>query len=100
MNARGHTMNNKTDLPSAIRHELERIVGAAHVSNDPATLSGYAWNCGVGKVPGDEKFATLWPMAVVLPGSTEEVAAVVKCCVRHKLQYRAHSTGYGSMSNV
>lgn len=93
-------MSRKIELPPQVRSELERIVGARHISTDPAMLSAHAWNTGVGKVPGAEKFAGIWPVAVVLPESTEEVAAVVKCCVRHKLHFKAHSTGYGSMSNA
>lgn len=87
-------------LPAAVRDDLARIVGARHVSSDAAMLSSHAWNSGVGKVPGDQKFADIWPIASVLPGSTEEVAAVIKCCIRHGLKYKAHSTGYGSMSHV
>jgi glycolate oxidase len=93
-------MSKKMSLPAAVRSELERIVGARHVSTDRAMLSGHSWNTGVGKVPGAKKFADIWPIAVILPGSTEEVAAIVKCCLRHKLHFKAHSTGYGSMGNA
>jgi len=93
-------MSKKMSLPAAVRSELERIVGARHVSTDQAMLSGHSWNTGVGKVPGAKKFADIWPIAVILPGSTEEVAAIVKCCLRHKLHFKAHSTGYGSMGNA
>jgi glycolate oxidase len=93
-------MSKNLSLPAAVRSELERIVGARHISTDRAILSGHSWNTGVGKVPGATKFADIWPIAVVLPGSTEEVAAIVKCCLRHKLHFKAHSTGYGSMGNA
>ena len=33
--------------------------------------------------------------AVVLPGSAEEVQAIVKTCNRYKLKCKAHSTGWG-----
>jgi len=39
----------------------------------------------------------VWPSAVVLPGSTEEVQAVVKICMRYSIRFRAISTGV--MSN-
>ncbi|EQB12864.1 FAD-binding oxidoreductase [Sphingobium lactosutens] len=87
-------------LSDAARREFEEIVGSRHISDDPAILSGYAWSCGVGKVPGDSKFAKFWPVVVVMPSTTEEVAAIVKCCIRHDLHFKAHSTGYGSMANV
>lgn len=93
-------MIDKLALPAAARTELADIVGARFLSSDPAMLSAYAWNTGVGKVPGNEKFAKIWPIAAVLPRSTEEVAAIVKCCLRHSLCFRAHSTGYGSMSHA
>lgn len=93
-------MTKKMELPAKARSELEHIVGARHVSDDPAMLTAYAWNTGVGKIPGDGKFAAIWPIAAVLPGSTEEVAAVIKCCLRHALHFKAHSTGYGSMSHA
>lgn len=88
------------ELPASVRREFEHILGAKHISTDPATMSGYAWNTGVGKVPGVKKFANVWPIAVVMPSTTEEVAAVIKCCLRNGLAYRAHSTGYGSMGGV
>lgn len=93
-------MTTKLALPAEVRAELEGIVGARFVTNDPGMLTAYAWITGVGKMPSDGKFARSWPIAAVLPGSTEEVAAVVKCCLRHNLHFRAHSTGYGSMSHV
>lgn len=90
----------RPELPASVRREFEHILGTKYISTDPATLSGYAWSTGVGKVPGDKKFADIWPIAVVLPSTTEEVAAVIKCCLRNGLHYRAHSTGYGSMACV
>ncbi|MBB6253276.1 FAD-binding oxidoreductase [Nitrospirillum iridis] len=71
------------------------IVGQEFARADVATLSNYCWNGGVGAVPGP-KFKA-WPAAVVMPQSTEEVAAVVKACVRFGLNYRAVSTGNGAM---
>ena len=88
------------ELPAAVRHEFELILGTKNITTDPALLSGYAWNTGVGKVPGERKFADIWPIAVVLPATTEEVAAVIKCCLRHGLHFKPHSTGYGSMACV
>lgn len=87
---------NKIDLPDNVRREFEAIVGARFVTTDPAMLAGHIWCVNIAKVHGAEKFPPNWPIAAVLPSSTEEVAAVVKCCVRHGLKYRPHSTGYGS----
>jgi glycolate oxidase len=93
-------MSKRMTLPADVRREFEQIVGARFISDSPAMLSAYAWNTGVGKIPGDKKFAKVWPIAAVLPSTVEEVAAIVKCCLKHGLGYKAHSTGYGSMSHV
>ena len=89
-------------LSATIKTEFESILGASWVITDKPLMSGYAWSTGVGKVPGSEekKFSQNWPLAVLLPSSTEEVAAIVKCCYRNGIDYKAHSTGYGSMNNV
>ncbi|MCY1666312.1 FAD-binding oxidoreductase [Rhizobium sp. SL86] len=97
--ARNNAKHRMVLSPQA-RTELETILGARYVTDDPALLSGYAWNTGVGKIPGGDKFVPIWPIAVVLPATTEEVAAVIKCCKRHGLSFRPHSTGYGSMGCV
>lgn len=93
-------MSERMTLPAHVRSEFEQIVGARHVSDSPAMLTAYAWSTGVGKVPGDKKFTKVWPIAAILPQTTEEVSAIVKCCLRHGLGFKAHSTGYGSMSHV
>jgi glycolate oxidase len=94
------TGKQRLPLSPQARREFETILGARYVTDDPALMSGYAWNTGVGKIPSGEKFARIWPVAVVLPSTTEEVAAVIKCCKRHGLSFRPHSTGYGSMGCV
>lgn len=86
--------------PTEIRTRLAKIVGDRYVSIDPSTLAIYSWNTGIGIIPGNDKFHHAWPIAVVEPGSTEEVAAIVRCCVEWGIPFKAHSTGYGSMSNV
>ncbi|MFS4580155.1 FAD-binding oxidoreductase [Phaeobacter sp. C3_T13_0] len=74
---------------------LQKAVGAENVATDLATLASYAWNGGVGGMPGPKlKF---WPAAVVLPGSTEEVAAIVRACNAHGLKFRPLSSGNGAM---
>lgn len=80
--------------PSTLK-ALQAAVGPEHVSTDAATLASYAWMNGVGVTPGP-RFRQ-WPVAVVLPGSTEEVAAVVKACIAGGLKFRALSSGNGCM---
>lgn len=93
-------MSKRMSLAAGARTEFQQIVGDRFISDSPAMLSAYAWNTGVGYVPGKKKFTKIWPIAVVLPSTVEEVAATVKCCIRNGLGYKAHSTGYGSSSHV
>lgn len=93
-------MASKLKLSPAARRGFADIVGERWITDDPAHLSAYAWVSSVGKVGGPNKFASVWPIAAVLPQTVEEVAAVVRHCVSHKLCYKAHSTGYGSMGNA
>ncbi len=65
---------------------LRDIVGASWASNDPAVLVTYA----------DDPFPLTGPRpprAVVLPGSPEEVAAVVRLAVREKVPYVVRGNG-------
>jgi glycolate oxidase len=72
--------------------ELEGAVGLENVSREPAVLDSYAWQPFLNEDP------ELWvsrPAAVVLPGSTEEVRAVVKICNSYGLKFKALCTGWG-----
>jgi FAD/FMN-containing dehydrogenase len=62
------------DEGSALLHELRACVGGSHVLTDPALLEGYTrdWT---GRYGGPA-------LAVVRPGTAEEVAAVLSACVR------------------
>jgi glycolate oxidase len=75
---------------------LEDIVGTDNISEEPAVLDTYSLHCFT-KVITDETFG-LRPEAIVLPGSTEEVQAIVKACNRHKIKFKALSTGWGPMN--
>ena len=69
-----------------IVEKLGRIVGPEWASNDPAVLVTYA----------DDPFpltAMRMPRCVVLPGSTEETAAVVRLAVREKIPYAVRGNG-------
>ena len=59
-------------MGTALRHRLADIVGAAHVSTDPDVLAGRSidWT---GRYRGSAS-------ALVRPGSTDEVAAVLRSC--------------------
>ena len=59
-------------MGTALRHRLADVVGAAHVSTDPDVLAGRSidWT---GRYRGSAS-------ALVRPGSTDEVAAVLRSC--------------------
>jgi len=72
--------------------ELEEALGKENVSREPAVLDTYAWQPFLNEDP------ELWvnrPAAVVLPGSTEEVRAVVRACNDHGLKFKTLCTGWG-----
>lgn len=64
-------------LDDAVIDELRAVVGDEHVLTDPDLTAGHA-------VDWTGRFEGATP-AVVRPGSTEEVAAVVDRCRRHRL---------------
>jgi hypothetical protein len=81
-------------LSDGVFRELVGIVGEENVSRDPAVLDTYAFQYIAEIIVQDSYMGR--PAAVVLPGSTEEVQAVVRLCVREGLRYKAISTGWGA----
>ena len=73
---------------------LEDIVGAEHVSRDGAVLDTYAFQWLAEVVRPDQSHYMPRPAAVVLPGSTEEVQAIVRLANRHHLKVKPHGTGW------
>lgn len=74
--------------------ELEAIVGKRNISRDPAVLDGYRYNLSHTAIHLGPHFDVLTPRgaAVLLPGDTEEVQAIVKFCNRHKIKFKPSST--------
>ena len=78
---------------------LADIVGEKYVSDDPATLDAYSWQTENDIVsPVRDKFHFMRPAAVLLPGSAEEVQAIIKACDRFGLKFRALSTGWTGLA--
>jgi glycolate oxidase len=73
--------------------ELEDILGSENISEDEAILDGYAFQPLNGALQGKRFFRR--PEAVVLPGSTKEVQAIIKVCNRRGIREKAFSTGFG-----
>ncbi len=71
---------------------LEEAVGPEYASREPAVMDGYSWQAHMNVDPD------IWiprPEAVVLPGSAEEVQAVVRACNKHGLKLKAFCVGWG-----
>jgi len=79
--------------PDAYR-AIEDIVGADNISNDPATLDSYAFEWLAELVRPNLSHYMPRPWAVVLPASTEEVAAVTKVCNKYVIKVKPISTGW------
>jgi len=83
------------ELAKDVYRAFEDVVGPENISVDPAITEGYAFQpMGV-----PIRFFTI-PAAVILPGSTKEVQAVIKLCDRFGLKFKAFGTGYGPHAGV
>ena len=71
---------------------LEDVVGPENITREPAILDTYN-QCWGHKAVFDQKFATR-PAAAVLPGSTEELQALVKICNRYRISFKPFSSGF------
>ena len=69
-------------LSKEVYQEFASVLGEENICSDPAIMPAY-YNLTLG--------------AVVLPGSTEEVQAVVKLCNKHQLHFGPISSGWGGM---
>lgn len=90
-------------LPRGVYRELEDILRPENISENPAVLDGYvrAFDVVCSHQPGFPEKVTPYtftprPEAVVLPGSTEEVQAILKLCNRRGIKCKAFGTGYGT----
>ena len=63
---------------SNLRRECEQILGKEWVKDDPVTL--YAYRCD------GLTLYTASPMAVVFPGTVEELTSIVKLLNRHNIR--------------
>jgi len=87
-------------LPRDALEEFREALGPENVSCEPAVLDGYAWQAFAEVVGQTSGWCPYRPAAVVLPGSTAEVQAVVGICRRHGLRFKAMSTGWGIWNMV
>ena len=74
---------------------LEDIVGLKNISEEPAVLDSYRWmSDNEISTPDRSGFFPFIPEAVLLPGGTEEVQAVIKACNRYGIKCKPFSTGW------
>ena len=74
-------------LPASFVLELQRVLGAKHVITEPEQLRVYECDGLTGH--------RAIPELVVLPGSTEDVQAVVRACSRERVPFVARGAGTG-----
>lgn len=73
---------------------LEDVVGPENISEDPVILDSYAFQMNAELKYNGSKYGII-PVAVALPGCTEEVQNIVKTCNRYHIKAKAYSTGWG-----
>jgi glycolate oxidase len=85
-------------LSRDVYRELEDILGPENISEDLVVLDAYScfqWSGAADPTAKQRHGFFTRPEAVVLPGSTKEVQAIIKLCNRRGLQSKASATGYG-----
>lgn len=84
-------------IPPEALTDLREALSDDRVADDPHILDSYAAQPFHKVEPG------VWvhrPIAVAMPENTEEVVALVRICNRHKLRYKAISTGWGAQGGA
>lgn len=72
----------------------EDIVGPENISDDPALLDSYRYPLSHTSIHLGPYYRVYTPRgeAVLLPGSTEEVQAIVKVCNKYRIRFKPSST--------
>src|SRR4030042_1232151 len=81
-------------LPRSVYRALEDIVGSTNISDDPAVLESYRYSLAHTAIHLGPYYATSTPRgaAVLLPGTTQEVQAILRLCNKHRIRFKASST--------
>jgi len=74
--------------------ELEDNVGQENISDDPALCDAYAFQYLAETARPAQSHFMPRPVAVLMPGTSEDVQAIVKTCNRHKIRVKPYSTGW------
>ncbi len=81
-------------IPREAYYAIEDIVGADNISDDPAILDSYAFEVMAELVRPNHSHYMPRPWAVVMPGCTEEVAAVTRLSNKYGIKVKPISTGW------
>ena len=89
-------------LAKEIYQAFEDVVGPDNISDDPAMLDTYVTPMAQAQHHMGPAYNEFTPrgLAVIMPGSTEEVQGVVKLCNKHKIKFHAASTFWTSRANI
>jgi hypothetical protein len=81
-------------LPRPVYRALEDILGPENISDDPAVLDSYRYSLAHTAIHLGPYYDTFTPRgaAVLLPGTTQEVQAIVQLCNQHRIKFKASST--------
>lgn len=85
------------NLPLAAYQEFVAALGADNISNDPGIMESYTYMNGLAQ--GGLGFQWVYrPIAVTLPGSVQDVQAILAICAKYGLTFKAHSTAWWVLS--
>jgi len=85
-------MDRLSEISPDAYQALEEIVGSENISDEPVLLDAYAHSVNsYFYMPNVERYYSR-PAAVVLPGSTQDVQAILKVCNRCQIKYWVSST--------
>lgn len=89
-------------LSKDIYKEFEDIVGPDNISDDPAVLDSYVTPMAQAQHHMGPAYGVTTPrgLAVLMPGSTEEVQAIVRICNKYQIKFKAASTFWTSRANI
>jgi len=89
-------------LSKEMYKEFEDIVGPDNISDDLALLDTYVTPMCQSQHHMGPIYDVFTPrgLAVLMPGSTEEVQKIVKLCNKYKIKYKASSTFWTSRGNI
>src|SRR3972149_5017385 len=81
-------------LSKEVYRQFETIVGTNNISDDPALLDSYRYPLSHTAIHVGPYYRVYTPRgaAVLLPGNTAEVQAIVKLCNKYRIKFKPSST--------